>query len=151
MLLTLPSPVRAQIRDFAPPAALAAVGALAVVLAVRMNRPRGPPARRRPAPDVRRGPRGPRGPGTAGRVSRCPPRSCWPGTWPCSSSRPGSPARPPPVAVLLPLAVLALLAVGLPLNIGWLRPPWRASPPGRSARRGSARTPESRSPWSTAC
>ncbi|MYW48400.1 UPF0104 family protein, partial [Streptomyces sp. SID161] len=39
ILLTLPSPVRAQVRGFAPPAALAAAGALAVVLAVRMNRP----------------------------------------------------------------------------------------------------------------
>ncbi len=116
VLLTMPSPVRAEARHFAPLAALAALGALAVVVALRMSRP---PSRR-------------------GRVLRASldearegllSRRNWPGvavssvvvlaghlaTFVLAARVAGSDAS---VAVLLPLAVLALLAMSLPLNVG---------------------------------
>ncbi len=120
VLLTLPSPVRAQARGFAPLVALAAVGALAVVLAVRMNRP----------PDRRHGAlRKMLGEAHQGLASR----QSGPGValssavvlaghlvmFVVAARVAGSAA---PVAVLLPLAVLALLAMGLPLNVGGFGP-----------------------------
>ncbi|MFF8726477.1 YbhN family protein [Streptomyces sp. NPDC015171] len=120
LLLTLPSPVRAEVRGFAPLAALAAVGALAVVLAVRMNRA---PARRGGAL------RQTLGEARGGLASR----QSGPGVWLSSAivlaghlamfvvaARIAGSAAP--VAVLLPIAVLALVAMGLPLNIGGFGP-----------------------------
>ena len=52
------------------------------------------------------------------RRARARPSSRWPGTSPCSSSRPGPPARRPRSAELLPLLVLALLVMSLPLTVG---------------------------------
>ncbi|MEU2711982.1 lysylphosphatidylglycerol synthase transmembrane domain-containing protein [Streptomyces sp. NPDC007205] len=120
VLPTLPSPVRAEARDFAPLVALAAAGAFAVGVAVRMNRA---PSRRAGAlrtalGEARRGLLSRRGgPGialssalvlaghlamfvVAARVADCAA----------------------PVAVLVPLAVLALVAMGLPLNVGGFGP-----------------------------
>ncbi|GAA2198160.1 lysylphosphatidylglycerol synthase transmembrane domain-containing protein [Streptomyces bangladeshensis] len=121
VLLTLPSPVRAQIRDFAPPAALAAVGALAVVLAVRMNRPRSPRrdgALHRTFGEARAGLASRRGgPGVA--LSSAIVLAGHLAMFVVAARIAGSAA---PVAVLLPLAVLALLAMGLPLNVGGFGP-----------------------------
>ncbi|CAL9386816.1 lysylphosphatidylglycerol synthase transmembrane domain-containing protein [Streptomyces sp. enrichment culture] len=116
VLLTMPSPVLAEARRIAPPAALALLGALAVVLALRPNR----------AP-VRRGRalRAVLGEARAGLLSR---RSL-PGValssvvvlaghltlFVLAARVAGSTAS---VAALTPLAVLALLAMGLPLNVG---------------------------------
>nr|WP_163010910.1 lysylphosphatidylglycerol synthase transmembrane domain-containing protein [Streptomyces dangxiongensis] len=120
VLLTLPSPVRAEARAFAPLAAPAAAGALAVVVAVRMNR----------APNGRGGAlRRALGEARRGLVSR----QSGPGVALSSAAvlaghllmfvvaaRVGGSAAP--VAVLVPLAVLALLAMGLPLNVGGFGP-----------------------------
>ncbi|MFJ3231765.1 YbhN family protein [Streptomyces sp. NPDC086787] len=118
-LLTLPSPVRDEAREFAPLAALAVTGALAVVLAVRMNRS----ARRGGA--LRR---------TLGEARRALlSRGNWPGIalssvvvlaghlamFVLAGRIAGSDAAAP---TLLPIAVLALLAMGLPLNIGGFGP-----------------------------
>ncbi|CAL9648249.1 lysylphosphatidylglycerol synthase transmembrane domain-containing protein [Streptomyces sp. enrichment culture] len=116
VLLTMPSPVLAEARRIAPPAALALLGALVVVLALRPNR----------AP-VRRGRalRAVLGEARAGLLSR---RSL-PGValssvvvlaghltlFVLAARVAGSTAS---VAALTPLAVLALLAMGLPLNVG---------------------------------
>ncbi|MFH8598866.1 lysylphosphatidylglycerol synthase transmembrane domain-containing protein [Streptomyces flaveolus] len=116
VLLTLPSPVRAETRQIAPLLGLAALGALAVGVALRMN---GTPSRRgralratlgeaRQALLSRRN-----GPGVvlssvvvlAGHLT----------LFVLSARVAGSTAS---VAVLTPLAVLALLAMGLPLNVG---------------------------------
>jgi uncharacterized membrane protein YbhN (UPF0104 family) len=118
VLLTMPSPLLGEARRIAPPAGLALLGALAVTLALRMNRT---PARRG------RALRAALGAARAGLLSR---RSL---TGVALSSVvvlaghltmfvlaarvAGSAAS---VAVLTPLAVLALLAMGLPLNVaGW--------------------------------
>ncbi|WP_374205409.1 lysylphosphatidylglycerol synthase transmembrane domain-containing protein [Streptomyces sp. SP2-10] len=120
LLLTLPSPVRAQARGFAPLVALAAAGALAVVLAVRMNRP---PARRDGAlrqalGEARRGLASRQsGPGVA--LSSVVVLAGHLATFVVAARVAGSAA---PVAVLLPLAVLALVAMGLPLNVGGFGP-----------------------------
>jgi uncharacterized membrane protein YbhN (UPF0104 family) len=112
VLLTLPSPVRDQARQLAPLLALAALGALAVLLALRLSRP---PSRRRRV--VREG--------LEGLLSR----RNWPGiavssavvlaghlaTFVLAARVAGATAS---VAVLLPLGVLALLAMSLPLNVG---------------------------------
>ncbi|MYW16485.1 UPF0104 family protein, partial [Streptomyces sp. SID2955] len=120
ILLTLPSPVRAQVRGFAPPAALAAAGALAVVLAVRMNRPasRRGGALRETLGETRLGLASRRsGPGVA--LSCAVVLAGHLATFVVAARVAGSAA---PVAVLLPLAVLALVAMGLPLNVGGFGP-----------------------------
>ncbi|POX61403.1 lysylphosphatidylglycerol synthetase family protein [Streptomyces sp. Ru62] len=120
VLLTLPSPVRAEVRGFAPLTALAAVGALAVVLAVRMNRPPGRRhgALRRTLGEARRGLASRQsGPGVA--LSSAVVLAGHLVMFVVAARVAGSAA---PVAVLLPLAVLALLAMGLPLNVGGFGP-----------------------------
>ncbi|MFG3332229.1 YbhN family protein [Streptomyces tendae] len=116
VLLTMPSPVLAEARRIAPPAALALLGALAVTLALRMNRT---PVRRA------RALRAALGEARAGLLSR---RNL-PGValssvvvlaghltmFVLAARVAGSAAS---VAALTPLAVLALLAMGLPLNVG---------------------------------
>ena len=117
VLLTMPSPVLAEARHIAAAGRRLAVGAVAVVPALRMNR--APPSRRgralRAALAEARG----------GLLSR----GSWPGVavssvvvlaghlamFVLAARVAGSAAS---VAVLLPLAVLALLAMGLPLNVG---------------------------------
>jgi len=120
VLLTLPSPVLAEARHLAPLVGLAALGALAVVVALRMNRA---PSRRG------RALRATLGEAREGLLSR----RNWPGVtlssavvlaghlgmFVLAARIAGSGAS---VAVLLPLAVLALLAMGLPLNIGGFGP-----------------------------
>ncbi|NEA99571.1 flippase-like domain-containing protein [Streptomyces sp. SID13726] len=120
VLLTMPSPVLTEARHLAPLVGLAALGALAVVVALRMNRA---PSRR----------------GRALRSTLAEAREAllsrrnWPGVtlssalvlaghlgmFVLAARIAGSGAS---VAVLLPLAVLALLAMGLPLNIGGFGP-----------------------------
>lgn len=121
VLLTMPSPVQADARQLAPVLGLAALGALAVVAALRMNR----------APSSRRG-RALRATLAEAREALLSRRN-WPGVTLSSAAVlaghlgmfvlaariAGSGAS---VAVLLPLAVLALLAMGLPLNIGGFGP-----------------------------
>ncbi|WP_262505020.1 lysylphosphatidylglycerol synthase domain-containing protein [Streptomyces sp. TRM68367] len=116
VLLTMPSPVLTEVRGAIPLVALATLGALAVVVAVRMNRA---PARR--GRDLRAR----FGEAREGLLSR----RNWPGILVSSvvvlaghitmfvvaARVAGATAS---VAVLLPLAVLALLAMGLPLNVG---------------------------------
>jgi uncharacterized membrane protein YbhN (UPF0104 family) len=120
MLLTMPSPVRAEVRHFAPPAGLAALGALAVVVALRMNKA---PSRRG------RALRATLSEAREGLLSR----RNWPGVtlssllilaghfalFVLAARVAGSGAS---VVVLLPLAVLALVAMGLPLNVGGFGP-----------------------------
>lgn len=116
VLLTLPSPVLTEARRIAPPAALALAGALAVVLALRVNRALARRCRAlRAALDEAR----------AGLLSR----RTLPGValssavvlaghltmFVLAARVAGSAAS---LAVLAPLAVLALLAMGLPLNVG---------------------------------
>ena len=121
VLLTMPSPVQADARQLAPVLGLAALGALAVVAALRMNR----------APSSRRG-RALRATLAEAREALLSRRN-WPGVSLSSAAVlaghlgmfvlaariAGSGAS---VAALLPLAVLALLAMGLPLNIGGFGP-----------------------------
>ena len=142
VLLTMPSPVLSQVRHFAPLVALAAVGALAVVVAVRMNRPA--PSRRG------RALRATLAEAREGLLSR----RNWPGVTVSSllilaghigmfvlaARVAGSGAS---VAVLTPLAVLALLAMGVPLNVGGFGPREGATAgafgaAGRRARNGVA-------------
>ncbi|MBO4252587.1 UPF0104 family protein [Streptomyces griseorubiginosus] len=120
VLLTLPSPVRAEVRSFAPLVALAVVGALAVVLALRMNRA---PSRRGRAlratlAEAREGLFSRRnGPGVA--LSSLIVIAGHLAMFVLAARVAGSGAS---VAVLLPLAVLALLAMGIPLNVGGFGP-----------------------------
>ncbi|WP_373311883.1 lysylphosphatidylglycerol synthase transmembrane domain-containing protein [Streptomyces aurantiogriseus] len=116
VLLVLPSPVMADVRHFAPLVALGTVGALAVVLAVRMNSP----ARRRGGrlratlSEAREGLLSRRnGPGVA--LSSVVVLAGHIATFVVAARVAGSTASVP---VLLPLAVLALLAMSLPLNVG---------------------------------
>ncbi len=127
VLLTMPSPVRAEARHVAAPAGLALLGVLAVVLALRTSRrvPARPgPARPgpdRPAPALRRMLAEAR----EGLLSRrnLPPVGVSSavvlaghlGMFVLAARVAGSAAS---VAVLIPLAVLALLVMGLPLNVG---------------------------------
>jgi uncharacterized membrane protein YbhN (UPF0104 family) len=121
VLLTVDSPVRAATRHFAPLAALAALGALAVAVALRMNR----------AAPSRRGHmlRRTLGEAREGLLSR----RNWPGVTLSSlavlAGHLGMFVLAARVAgvgasalTLLPLAVLALVAMGLPLNIGGFGP-----------------------------
>lgn len=122
LLLTLPSPVRENLRTVAVPVALAAAGALAVVLAVRMNRA---PGRRTGSPagggllrEARQGLLSREsGPGVA--LSSAVVLAGHLGMFVVAARIAGSEAS---VAVLLPLAVLALVAMGLPLNVGGFGP-----------------------------
>lgn len=120
VLPTLPSPVRAEARDFAPLVALAAAGALAVGVAVRMNRA---PSRRagglRTAlSEARQGLLSRRGgPGIA--LSSAVVLAGHLAMFVVAARVAGCAAS---VAVLVPLAVLALVAMGLPLNVGGFGP-----------------------------
>ncbi|WUH44498.1 flippase-like domain-containing protein [Streptomyces sp. NBC_00443] len=124
VLLTMPSPVLNEARDLTPLILFAAVGALAVVAALRMNRA---PSRRdrtkstavrttlgeaREALLSRRN-----GPGVA--VSSVVVLAGHIAMFVLAARIAGSDAS---VAALLPLAVLALLAMGVPLNVGGFGP-----------------------------
>lgn len=121
VLLTMPSPVRAEVRSFAPLVLLAVVGALAVVLALRMNRtadPRRGRALRATLAEAREGLLSRRnGPGVA--LSSLLVLAGHIGMFVLAARVAGSPAS---VAALIPLAVLALVAMGLPLNVGGFGP-----------------------------
>nr|WP_055495429.1 lysylphosphatidylglycerol synthase domain-containing protein [Streptomyces sp. TP-A0356] len=118
VLLTLPSPVLTQARHLAGLLALAALGALAVVAAVRMGRAPGPSRRRRAL-----------GAAVAEARTALLARGSWPVVlfssvvvlaghllmFLVAARVAGSHASP---ATLLPLGLLALIAMGLPLNIG---------------------------------
>ncbi|KUO06164.1 hypothetical protein AQJ67_03105 [Streptomyces caeruleatus] len=124
VLLTMPSPVLNEVRDLTPLVLFAAVGALAVVAAVRMNR--APSRRDRTKPTALRATLGEareallsrrNGPGVA--VSSVVVLAGHLAMFVLAARIAGSAAS---VAALLPLAVLALLAMGLPLNIGGFGP-----------------------------
>lgn len=120
VLLALPSPVRDDVRTFAAPTALAAAGALAVLLAVRMNRAasRRGGALRRSLGEAREGLLSRQaGPGVA--LSSAIILAGHVAMFVVAARVAGSAAS---VAVLLPLAVLALVAMGLPLNVGGFGP-----------------------------
>ncbi|GHK02319.1 hypothetical protein SY2F82_41160 [Streptomyces sp. Y2F8-2] len=122
VLLTLPSPVLTQARHLAGLTALATLGALAIVVAVRMGRTPRPSRRRRAL-------------GAALTEARTAllARGSWPSVLLSSvvvlaghllmflvaARVAGSHASP---VTLLPLALLALIAMGLPLNIGGFGP-----------------------------
>jgi uncharacterized membrane protein YbhN (UPF0104 family) len=142
VLLTMPSPVLAQARHLAPLAVLAALGALAVVLALRMNRPA--PSRRGRAvramlAEAREGLLSRRnGPGVI--VSSVVVLAGYVAMFVLAARVAGAAAS---VAVLVPLAVLALLAMGLPLNVGGWGPregvtAWAFGAAGLGAGRGLA-------------
>nr|WP_159025223.1 lysylphosphatidylglycerol synthase transmembrane domain-containing protein [Streptomyces pluripotens] len=120
VLLTLPSPVRADVRSFAAPAAYATAGVLAVVLAVRMNRA---PARRggrlrAVVGEVRHGLLSRQnGPGIA--FSSAVILAGHLAMFAVAARVAGSAVS---VVALTPLAVLALAAMGLPLNVGGFGP-----------------------------
>jgi uncharacterized membrane protein YbhN (UPF0104 family) len=116
ILLTLPSPVMADARQIAPIVLLAGVGALAVVLAVRMNSaaPRRGGRLRAMLAEAREGLVSRRnGPGVA--LSSAVVLAGHLGMFVVAARVAGSGAS---VLTLLPIAVLALLAMGLPLNVG---------------------------------
>ncbi len=116
VLLTMPSPVRAGARQTAPLLGLAALGALAVGLALRMNRAPSHRGRalRAAFGEARRALLSRRdGPGVA--LSSLVVLAGHLTTFVLAARVAGSTAS---VAVLTPLAVLALLAMGLPLNVG---------------------------------
>ncbi|MDA4885962.1 lysylphosphatidylglycerol synthase domain-containing protein [Streptomyces sp. MS2A] len=117
VLLTMPSPVRAGARHAAPLVGMALAGALAVFLALRMNRapaparerlPRAMPAEARAALLSRRNL-----PRVA--VSSAVVLAGYLAMFLLAARAAGSAAS---VSVLTPLAVLALLAMTLPLNVG---------------------------------
>jgi uncharacterized membrane protein YbhN (UPF0104 family) len=120
VLLTLPSPVRDEIRRLAAPLAVAAAGVLAVTLARCMDRA---PARRgravrRTFGEVREGLLSRRnGPGVA--LSSLVVLAGHLAMFVVAARVAGSAA---PVPVLLPLAVLALVAMGVPLNVAGFGP-----------------------------
>lgn len=122
VLLTLPSPVLTQARHLAGLTALATLGALAIVVAVRMGRAPRPSRRRRAL-----------GAALAEARAALLARGSWPSVLLSSvvvlaghllmflvaARVAGSHASP---VTLLPLALLALIAMGLPLNIGGFGP-----------------------------
>lgn len=116
VLLTMPSPVLADARQLAPLLGLAALGTLAVVVAVRMNRA---PSRRGRAlraglVEAREGLLSRRNwPGVA--LSSAVVLSGHLAMFVVAARVAGSAAS---ALVLMPLAVLALLAMSLPLNVG---------------------------------
>lgn len=116
VLLALPSPVMQDARHIAPLVLLAGVGALAVLLAVRMNSsaPRRGGRLRAGLAEAREGLLSRRnGPGVA--VSSAVVLAGHLGMFVVAARVAGSGAS---VLTLLPIAVLALLAMGLPLNVG---------------------------------
>ncbi|WP_434976521.1 lysylphosphatidylglycerol synthase transmembrane domain-containing protein, partial [Streptomyces puniciscabiei] len=120
VLPTLPSPVRTEARDFAPLVALAGAGALAVGLAVRMNRTtsRRAGGLRAALGEARQGLFSRRGgPGIA--LSSAVVLAGHVAMFVVAARVAGSAAS---VVVLVPLAVLALVAMGLPLNVGGFGP-----------------------------
>ncbi|GAA3210295.1 hypothetical protein GCM10020256_08260 [Streptomyces thermocoprophilus] len=128
VLLVVDSPVRDDVRRVVPLAALAAAGVLAVVLALRLNRPPhrapdGAPSRRARAwrsalAEAREGLLSRRnGPGVA--AASLVVLAGHLATFVVAARVAGSDA---PLTALLPLAVLALLAMGLPLNVGGFGP-----------------------------
>ncbi|WP_394814219.1 lysylphosphatidylglycerol synthase transmembrane domain-containing protein [Streptomyces dubilierae] len=142
VLLTMPSPVLAEARHLAPLAALAGLGALAVVLALRMNR--ATPARRGGRvrallAEAREGLLSRRnGPGVL--ASSVVVLAGYVAMFVLAARVAGTTAS---VAVLVPLAVLALLAMGLPLNVGGWGPregvtAWAFGAAGLGAGRGLA-------------
>ena len=142
VLLTMPSPVLAEARHIAPLAVLAALGALAVVLALRMNRTA--PSRRgrklrAVLAETRHGLLSrENGPGVV--VSSVVVLAGYVAMFVLAARVAGTAAS---VAVLLPLAVLALLAMGLPLNVGGWGPregvtAWAFGAQARGAGRGLA-------------
>jgi uncharacterized membrane protein YbhN (UPF0104 family) len=112
VLLTMPSPVLSEARHLAPLLLFATLGALAVVLALRMNR-----APSRAGKALREAREGllsrQNGPGVA--LSSVAVLAGHLAMFVLAARVAGSAAS---VAVLLPIAVLALLAMGLPLNVG---------------------------------
>lgn len=124
VLLTMPSPVLNEARDLTPLILFAAVGTLAVVAALRMNR--APSRRDRTKPTAVRTTLGEareallsrrNGPGVA--VSSGVVLAGHIAMFVLAARIAGSSAS---VAALLPLAVLALLAMGVPLNVGGFGP-----------------------------
>ncbi|MDQ0584507.1 uncharacterized membrane protein YbhN (UPF0104 family) [Streptomyces rishiriensis] len=116
VLLTLPSPVMQDVRHVVPPVLLVGVGALAVVLAVRMNSsaPRRGGRLRAGLAEAREGLLSRRnGPGVA--VSSAVVLAGHLAMFVVAARVAGSGAS---VLELLPIAFLALLAMGLPLNVG---------------------------------
>nr|WP_225889070.1 lysylphosphatidylglycerol synthase transmembrane domain-containing protein [Streptomyces resistomycificus] len=116
VLLTMPSPVLADARHFAPLIAFAALGALAVVWALRMNRATSRRGRavRASLGEAREGLLSRRNlPGVA--LSSAVVLAGHLVMFVVAARVAGSAAS---AAVLLPLAVLALLAMSLPLNVG---------------------------------
>ncbi|GAA4542036.1 hypothetical protein GCM10023097_12810 [Streptomyces collinus] len=142
VLLVMPSPVLDEARHIAPLAALTALGALAVVLALRMNRPAPSPRGRKlraVLAEAREGLLSRRnGPGVV--VSSVVVLAGYVAMFVLAARVAGTAAS---VAVLLPLAVLALLAMGLPLNVGGWGPregvtAWAFGAAGLGAGRGLA-------------
>ncbi|GAA3504774.1 hypothetical protein GCM10019016_118870 [Streptomyces prasinosporus] len=117
VLPTMPSPVRDGVRQAVPLAGLAALGACAVALALRMNRApsrRGRAAVRGMLAEAREGLFSRRSaPGVL--VSSVVVLAGYVAMFVLAADVAGAGAS---VAELLPLAVLALLAMGLPLNVG---------------------------------
>ncbi|MDU0301800.1 lysylphosphatidylglycerol synthase transmembrane domain-containing protein, partial [Streptomyces sp. PAL114] len=117
VLLTMPSPVRDQVRHAAPLAGLGLLGACAVVLALRMNRApsgRKPTAVRGMLAEARQGLLS-RAAGPGVLVSSVVVLAGYVAMFVLAADVAGVGA---PVAELLPLALLALLAMSLPLNVG---------------------------------
>lgn len=142
MLLTMPSPVRDDMRQAVPLVGLAALGACAVVLALRMNRSES--ARRERAPrrllaEVREGLLSRRnGPGVL--LSSLVVLAGYLAMFVLAARVAGVGAA---VTELLPLGVLALLAMALPLNVGGWGPregvaAWAFGAAGLGADRGLA-------------
>ncbi|KUO13035.1 hypothetical protein AQJ58_06305 [Streptomyces sp. DSM 15324] len=116
VLLVLPSPVMGRLRGLAPLVLLAGAGALAVVLALRMNSSRPRPAGRlsRALAEAREGLLSRRnGPGVA--VSSLVVLAGYVAMFVVAARVAGSGAS---VLALLPIAMLALLAMAVPLNVG---------------------------------
>lgn len=142
MLLTMPSPVRDDMRQAVPLVGLAALGACAVVLALRMNRPAS--ARRDRAPrrllaEAREGLLSRRnGPGVL--LASLVVLAGYLAMFVLAARVAGVGAA---VTELLPLGVLALLAMALPLNVGGWGPregvaAWAFGAAGLGAGRGLA-------------
>ncbi|USQ84415.1 flippase-like domain-containing protein [Streptomyces phaeoluteigriseus] len=119
ILLTLPSPVMADVRHFVPLAGLVAVGGLGVLIVVRALRTNSSVSRRggrmrAACAEGRAGLLSRRnGPGVA--LSSAVVLAGHLATFVVAARAVGSAA---PVLTLLPLGVLALLAMGVPLNVG---------------------------------